>query len=384
VHAIVANGFAEGPAQALRDYLLARHVDVVTIFHPLSPEQGTRHVVTRYLAGKPVEERTRRTPLTPPLSFVVDPFVPLLPPRVHTWFGFNPLACARGLAARHQGRARSAVLWSVDFVPDRFGAGTIPTRIYDRLDKLCCLRADARVELSTAAREARNLRHGLAPRSTADTHVVPMGAWLDRVVTTQPDGYGPRRAVFLGHLVARQGVETFLEALALLETRAAGVTADIVGTGPLEQALRARAKTLGLEHAVTFHGFVADHRSVEQLLAASSVGVAPYDPGGETFTRYADPGKLKAYLAAGLPIVLTDVPPNAEALARRAGAELVPYDAGSLATAIAKAVDSPERWRERRAAALEHARQFDWNVLLEDLFRKLKLEPPVREPAETP
>jgi glycosyltransferase involved in cell wall biosynthesis len=356
---------------------------VVTIFHPLSPEQGRRHVITRYEGGEPVDERSTHTPLGPPLSFVLDPFVPLLPPRVDTWFGFNPLACGRGLAARRLGRARAAVLWSVDFVPERFGSGTIPTRVYDRLDKLCCLRADARIELSATAREARNRRHGLTAAAT-EAHVVPMGAWLDRVVTTPPDGFRRRRVVFLGHLVPRQGVETLLDALALLEARDAEVTADIIGTGPLESSLRGRAETLGLDKAVTFHGFVAHHRDVERLLADCSVAAAPYNPEGTTFTRYADPGKLKAYLAAGLPIVVTDVPPNAAALADRGGAAVVPYAADAIAAAISNAIDSPERWQERRAAALDHARQFDWNVLLDDLFRKLELEPGAREPSETP
>src|SRR5262249_30980455 len=43
--AIASNGFAEGPAQALRDYLVSRGARVVTIFHPLTPEQGRRHVI---------------------------------------------------------------------------------------------------------------------------------------------------------------------------------------------------------------------------------------------------------------------------------------------------------------------------------------------------
>jgi glycosyltransferase involved in cell wall biosynthesis len=344
----------------------------VTIFHPLTREQGTRHAVTRYASGRQLEERTRRLPLKAPLSYVLDPFVPFLPPRVDAWFGFNPLACTRGLVARSHRRARRVVLWSVDFVPDRFGAGTLPTRVYDRFDKLCCTRANARIELSEAAREARNQRHALTDEA-AETHVVPMGAWLDRVETTPPDGLARRHVVFLGHLVARQGVETFLEALTILQSRGEGITAGIVGSGPLEASLRGRAKRLGLERTVTFHGFVADHREVEQLLADSSVAVAPYSP--NTFTRYADPGKLKAYLAAGLPIVLTDVPPNARTLARTAGAELVAYDAPAIATAISNALESPERWQKRRAAALEYVQQFDWDVLLTDLFRKLKLEP---------
>ncbi len=182
----MANGFADGPAQALRDHLVAGGLDVFTAFHPLTPEQGTQHVVARYEAGRLVEERAVPLLLKPPLSFALDPLVPPLPPKVDAWFGFNPLACARGLVARRFGRARTIVLWSVDFVPDRFGAGTVATRIYDRLDRLCCLRADARVELSEAARDARNARHGL--QGDGRTEIVPMGAWLDRVETVPEDG----------------------------------------------------------------------------------------------------------------------------------------------------------------------------------------------------
>lgn len=366
--AIASNGFADGPAQALRDYLVARGAHVVTIFHPLTAEQGTEHVITTYADGKRVTERRRRVPLRAPLSFLADPFIPVVGPRADAWFGFNPLACARGLATR----APFVVLWSVDFVPDRFGRGTVATRIYDRLDRLCCMRANARVELSAAARDARARRHRLPP-DAADAHVVPMGAWLDRVPTAPPDGFGRRRVVFLGHLVERQGVDTLLEALASLAARGEEIGADIVGTGPLEPALRARSAELGLDGTVTFHGYVEDHRDVERILSGCSVAVAPYRQTAGTFTRYADPGKLKAYLAAGLPIVLTDVPPKARELAEHAGAEIVDDDPSALATGIAHALASPDQWAVRRAAALAYAQRFDWNTLLDDLLRNLGL-----------
>jgi glycosyltransferase involved in cell wall biosynthesis len=374
VFAIVANGFAEGPAQALRDYLVGREARVMTIFHPLTPEQGTRHVITTYANGRRVRERTIHLPLRPPLSFLLDPLIPLLPPRVDAWFGFNPLACARGLVARSHSRADFVVVWSVDFVPDRFGIGTLPTRVYDRLDKLCCMRADGRVELSETARDARNRRHDL-PSNAPQAQIVPMGAWIDRMATTPTDGFRRRRVVFLGHLVLRQGVEKLLEALAVLVDRGEEVAADIVGTGPLEARLRQRANSLGLERLVRFRGFVADHRDVERLLAGSSIAVAPYRPSEDTFTRFADPGKLKVYLAAGLPIVLTGVPPNARELAQAAGAEVVDYDAAAIADAISMLLANPEAWRARRRAALTYARRFDWAVLLPDVLVKLGLDP---------
>jgi len=334
------------------------------VFHPLTPEQGTTHVITSYADGERVGERRVPLGLRPPASFVLDPFVPVLPPHVDVWFGFNPLACARGLLPR---RAHRVILWSVDFVPDRFGRGTLATRIYDRLDSLCCRRADGRVELSEAARAGRNARHTLEG-GAAEAHIVPMGAWIDRVPTTPPDGDARRRVVFLGHLVERQGVDVLLDALA-----ACGVAADVIGTGPLEAELRDRGSRLGVD--VTFHGYVADHRAVEQILSAGSVAAAPYRRSDDTFTRYADPGKLKAYVAAGLPIVMTDVPPNAAELAAEAGAQIVADDAASIAAGITRALDSPDEWRARRAAALAYARRFDWNVLLGELLDRLELSP---------
>lgn len=371
--ALVANGFADGPAQAVRDYLVPGGADVVTIFHPLSPEQGKRHVITTYAGGRRLEEKAIRIPVTPPLSFALDPLVPLLPRRVDAWLGFNPLACARGLVARRQGRSRVSVLWSVDFVPDRFGPGTLLTRVYDRLDRLCCQRADARIELSEVARDARNARHGLLA-DAAPTHIVPMGAWLDRVARTPEDGFTRRRVVFLGHLVPRQGVDVLLQALRLLVDRGEKITASVIGTGPLERELRECTESLDLGRVVRFHGFVHDHREVERILAGASIAVAPYQPTEETFTRFADPGKLKAYVAAGLPIVLTDVPPNARELARSGGAQIAPYDPVAIADAVSRGLESPERWRERRRQALHYARRFDWATLIPDVFEQLGLD----------
>jgi glycosyltransferase involved in cell wall biosynthesis len=368
--AVVANGFAEGPAQALTQYLVERDARVVQVSHPLTPEQGRRHLVTTFEPGARPRTRQIHTPLRPILSYAIDPLVPVSLPRVDAWFGFNPLACARGLVERKLGRARQTILWSVDFTHDRFGRGNPLTRVYDGFDRLSCTHADAHVELSTAARDARasRLRTG---REAAPVHIVPMGMWLERAAKASLDAVRERRIGFMGHLTERQGIAVLLDALQLLRSRGSAVTLEVVGHGDELPKLKAHAAQLGIADDVVFHGYQEDHRDVERLLGGTALGLAPYVPEEGIFTRYADPGKLKSYLGAGLPIVLTDVPPNAHELAERAGAELVAYDPVAIADAIERGLSSEDAWLERHRLALDYAREFDWPVLLGRLLEEL-------------
>jgi glycosyltransferase involved in cell wall biosynthesis len=363
---VIANGHRDSPpAGPFLEHLLALGARrVIAVTHPLTAEGDPRHEIAVWERGAALRTRHVRLPSRPPYTYPLDVLVPPWPEQVDGWFAFNNLACARGLLARRLGRAGRAVYWAVDFVPDRFGSGLM-TRAYDAIDRLCCLHADARFDLSRAALEGRSERHALRPGEGAATRVVPIGAWLDRVPSAPEDGWRARRVVFLGHLVPRQGVTVLLEALAELRRREVSFEAEIAGRGPLERELRNRSAELGLAELVRFRGFLADHTQVEAFLAAGSVAVAPYEPSEESFTRFADPSKLKSYLAAGLPILTTDVPPNAHELAARGGAEVVPYDALGMADALERALSSPESWARRRAQALALAREFDWPAILD-------------------
>ena len=203
-------------------------------------------MITVYEPDSEPRVRRVRLPSRPPFTYVLDPLVPLWPERVDAWFGFNNLACARGLLARRLGRADKVVYWAVDFVPNRFGDNAL-TRAYDRFDALCCRSADARFELSEAALRGRNERLGLRPDQAARSHVVPIGAWVDRVPVTAEDGWKARRVLYVGHLIRRQGVGLLVEALDLLARRGVDFVAEIAGSGPLEQELREHAARAGLD-----------------------------------------------------------------------------------------------------------------------------------------
>lgn len=364
------SGFADGPAQALVAFLNMHQVDLLDVVqHPLSGEDGPWHVATAYRDGA-VRTSRRYRPLLLPWTFPLDLTVHRPDESYDYWFAFSCLAAGRGLAYRMRHPWARVIHWCVDFVPERFGRSPA-TWAYDSLDRYCCRHADYRVELSAAARDGRMERHRMSPADSCPTLTVPMGAWLDR--TPQADWhYGqPLRIVYMGHLVQRQGVTTLIDALTILRDRGVQFVAEIVGRGPLEATLRQHASAAGISAQVVFHGFVPDHRDVERILGAASVAVAPYEESEGSFTQFADPGKIKAYLAAGLPIVTTGVPPNAVELEELAGALVVRGAPGALADGIVAVHEGRPGWKTRARSAAHYALRFEWGTLLGSALRNM-------------
>jgi glycosyltransferase involved in cell wall biosynthesis len=363
------------PASGIVEYLVKHGAKRVTsVLHPLEPEDPARHVVTTYEPGREQNERVVRLPSRPPYTYPLDLLVPLLGPRADAWFAFTNLSCLRGLAERRLGRTWKVVYWPVDFVAKRFGDSPA-TRAYDFVERICCTRADARFELAEAALRARSARHGLAADDGAPTALVPIGAWVNEAPKVPEDGMRARRVLYLGHLIERAGVGLLVDALACLRARGVEATVDVAGSGPMEEELRRSAAGAGVAERFNMRGFIGRQDEVRAFLAAGSVAVGMYSPIDNPVTEFADPGKLKAYLAAGLPMVINDVPHNARELAAEAGAEVVAYDSESLADAIARAFASEDEWRERRRAAIEYAQRFDWETLLTEPLAALGFSP---------
>ena len=361
---IVSNGYADGPSQALRDFFLNhKAASVTTIEHPLVAGGDNVHV-TNFYKNKSVTTKRVNLLNKPPYTYVFDLFIPLRIPSDETvWFGFNNLACLRGLLRRKLGRNQKVVYWAVDFVPNRFGDG-IATKIYNAVDRFVCKHADMRVELTQEALEQRAEYLNLTADVAARSMVVPMGAWLARTPKVSASAFQKKKIVYMGHIVERQGVTNLIKALAILTKKDKDVTLDIVGGGPDEEKMKLLANELELTNKITFRGFVEDHKDVEAYLAEGTVAVAPYAKVPDNFSVTSDPGKIKAYLGASLPIVLTDVPPIAKVL-KSHGAALLPDDTPeSIAKAISEYLYDKKAWASAHNASAKLAKDYDWESIL--------------------
>jgi rhamnosyl/mannosyltransferase len=178
--------------------------------------------------------------------------------------------------------------------------------------------------------------------------------------------------LFVGRLVYYKGLDVLCEAM----TRCPG-TLLIIGTGPLEGAVRQWVDRRGLEARVTFVGDVPDD-DLPAYYQACDMLVLPSTEKTETFGIV----QLEA-MAAGTPVVSTNLSTGVPWVNQDGASGLVvpPADAGALAEAVCRlGADAALRRRLGEGARARAVSMFS----LERMVASFKdiVEAVVRDPAE--
>ena len=152
--------------------------------------------------------------------------------------------------------------------------------------------------------------------ATAPCHLCHHGIELAARPPAPASPASPFRLVYLGAMGVSYDLETVIDAVKGL----ADVELELAGSGPREEALRARAADCP---RIRFHGYLSD-AGVQALLARACAGVVPLYPASCVGIPY----KLADYAAAGLRVVNSLPGETAELIARHAAGVL--YKAGSV------------------------------------------------------
>jgi len=170
-----------------------------------------------------------------------------------------------------------------------------------RLVELLSLRKLDRLIVVTEEQRDRLERLGV-PRERI---VIVGNTPVFRPCATRPSGSPVTQVVYVGEVHLLRGLDCAIRAVALLARQQKAVRLRILGEGKSENALRLLAAHIAPEQ-VAFEGWVAPQRVPEEV-AKSDIGIVPHQK--NAFTNTTVPNKLFDYMAAGIPVVVSDTLP---------------------------------------------------------------------------
>ncbi|HEC99232.1 MAG TPA: glycosyltransferase family 4 protein [Proteobacteria bacterium] len=235
-------------------------------------------------------------------------------------------------------------------------------------------RADRIIAVSSALREKIN-------RDIRPVHVdvIPMGVSSEQFSPAkgasckEKPGFRNQTILYVGRLSEKKGVEYLIDAMPRVRKEFPDADLLIIGSGELEEDLKARAERLGLHESIIFAGPVPN-RELPEYYACSSVFVGPSirAQGGDT------EGFGLTFVEAAMSgcfLIGSDVGGIGDIIEDGKTGFLVPEkDSRAIAGKIIYALKNPDEAKQMVARARKKCiEKFEWRVILEK-YAKVLLE----------
>ena len=365
-----------GPSSFLEDYAKINFYKLLSIEHPLILEDSNVSSYRLYREGQLLKEHQRKLLQNKILARVQQLHLTLFWSmkeigRVNLFIGVNTFNCTAGLILRFFSLNKRVIFYSIDWSPKRF-KNKILNGLFHTLDRSSALLADESWNVSKEIISERwNLKYLFLLKNYAlkKSIVLPIGLSNHFRIKELPQRH-KHRLVFLGHLIEKQGLQLVIEALPEVLKIFPDTELNIIGSGPFSGYLEKLTLNLGISSSVNFLGYVEESK-LPSVLTSSSIGIATYLNLNDSFTKFADPGKLKNYLASGLSILLTDVPPNAQELEMLGFAVIVKDNTEAVKKGLVQMLSEPhDEGESRRLQELEFVSLMFWDKIFNAALSK--------------
>nr|WP_237532344.1 glycosyltransferase family 4 protein [Streptomyces sp. SID8352] len=228
----------------------------------------------------------------------------------------------------------------------------------NRIDQYFNRRAAQVLAVSEAVRDFCASQVGLAPQQV---EVVPNAIRVDCPERVDEGSDGRLTVISLAGLYPHKNQAAVLAGVAQARRRGVDVHLRVIGDGPEMAELYQQSLALGIADAVEWYGQVWRRDLVLPLLMSSQAFVSA--------SRFEGmPISILEAMAAGLPLVLSDIPPHHET-AGEACLYFPPDEPQELASALAELATDPHRRKELGEFSLERSGHFDLDLFTDRHLR---------------
>ena len=343
------------------------------ISHPLFYVKSTRGKTSYYQLyrnGKLVtSSRALFLKLAEPLLYIKDFFYTLFwvnafAKKSDWYFGVGNLNAFAGIVLQYAGIVDKTIYYVIDYVPRRF-VNRFLNIVYHWIEKDCALKSNWTWNLSPRMIEGREKKWGIA---FSHQLVVPHGVHYKRIRRVPFEKVNKTEIIYMGALLKKQGIQHVILALPYVLKRIPKIKFIVIGDGEYRPKLEKLVEKLDLVKHVEFLGYVSNHKEVENRIAQAAIAVAMYELKRDNFTYYTDPGKVRNYLGAGVPVLITDVPYVAKEIEKNKCGAIVSNDKNVIGKGLIDFLENRRKLETYRANALCFAKDYDWDIIFTKTF----------------
>jgi glycosyltransferase involved in cell wall biosynthesis len=269
------------------------------------------------------------------------------------------------IVLRKIGKIKKVIHINIDFSPHRFNSAWL-SRIYKFLDRYCFVNSDLQFDMTEDSLKGRASLLEIQPKMNKNL-VFPVPSYFR--FKSPVNSFDEKRIVFCGSFNDECDIESLLESFAFVSKRFPLLTMDIIGQGLHQKETEVERYVQRFFPRIVFHGVVD---TPDSILKSASVAIAPYQLTEDSFTRFANSGKLNLYMSRCIPMVSTNISSFTEVLAEFGALSVYDGTVADLSTKVTELLMNRDYWNYRRSRIARFRAEERLRLESMDSFKQLR------------
>lgn len=275
------------------------------------------------------------------------------------FIGLESINALAGIVLKKLGFVKKTVYYVSDYSPNRYKSKWF-NDIYLILDRLAATYSDYIWDVSLAMMPAR-IKTGLDKSMAAKVVHIPNALFPNQISYLPQAKVVPYSMVYAGTLGKENGPDLAIETLKIISKEIPKAKLHVFGGGDSDlKRLKKLTSKLELNDEVVFHGFFTDQIKLSAEIKKYALGLAPYKAIHGSPRWWADATKIRLYLAAGLPVITTQVPPLGKEIQKDNSGIVAKDNPKAQVKAIIKLFKNKPLYSEMRGNSIRRAKNNTW------------------------